>query len=233
MTPDLVAPGVHRFEKLDGTWGWSLNMLAAELPDGGLLLYSPTWLGPGTFEAVDALGEVRVLVAPNHFHYLSLARFRERYPRARAVASHGALPRLEKRGLTDLEPLSEAARFLPPGAHFVVPDALRSGEAWLSLPGEDGPTWLVCDAWFHVTRPLTGFAGAVLRALRTGPGLCVGGTFRLLAVGDRRAYVASARAALDQEKPAILVPSHGDPIRAEAGTAAHERARAILDTRLG
>lgn len=232
MTPDLVAPHVHRFEKQDAI-GWSLNMLAVSLPDRGLLLYSPAWLGPGTFEAVDALGEVRVLVAPNHFHHLSLPRYRERYPNARAVASRGALPRLEKKGHAGLQPLSDAASHLPPDARFIEPEGLKNGEAWLSLPGEGGRTWLVCDAWFHVNRPLTGFPGLILRALRTGPGLCVGATWRMLAVRDRAAYVASARGALDRERPSVIVPSHGDPVREGGGSAAHERARAVLDARLG
>lgn len=232
MAPDLVAPGVFRFEKLAGD-GWSLNMLAVKLPDNGLLLYSPAWLGPGTFEAVDALGEVRALVAPNHFHHVALPRYRKQYPKAHAVASHGALPRLEKKGHDGLSPLSEIAGQLPPDAHFIVPEGTKTGETWLSLPGEKGRTWLVCDAWFHVTRPLTGLKGALLRALQIGPGLSVGKTFRWLAMRDRGAYVASARAALEKDKPAIIMPSHGEPLQGEGGAAAFERARAILDARLG
>lgn len=232
MTPDLVAPNVHRFEKATKQ-GWGLNMLAAHLPDGGLLLYGPTWLGPGTFEAVDALGEVRAIVAPNHFHHLSLPRFRERYPKALAVAADGALPRLAKMGHAGVQPLSAAEALLPPGARFVVPDGTKTGEAWLSMPGDLGPTWLVCDAWFHVTRPVTGLLSLFLRLTKTWPGLRVGRTFRLLAMRDRAAYVAFTRAELAREKPAILMPSHGEPILAEGSTPAHERALAAMEERLG
>lgn len=233
MTPDLVAPRVHRFERLTGDGGWGLNMLVADLPDRGLLLYSPTWLGAGTFEAVDALGEVRVLVAPNHFHHLSLRRFRERYPKAIVVTSDGALPRLAKQGHTELHPLAAADPLLPPGARFIQPPGLRNGEAWLSLPGDGGPTWLVCDAWFNVTRKLTGLMNVFARVMRIGPGLQVGRTFRLLAVSDRPTFLTFTRAELDQDRPAILVPSHGDPILSEGSTPAHARARAALDERLG
>lgn len=232
MTPDLVAPQVHRFERLTGDGGWGLNMLVAHLPDRGLLLYSPTWLGPGTFEALDALGDVRVLVAPNHFHHMSLPRFRERYPKAIAVTSDGAFPRLTKQGHVELHPLAAAEPHLPPGAHFIQPPGLRSGEAWLSLPGEGGPTWLVCDAWFNVTRKLTGLMSLFARVTRTGPGLSVGRTFRVLGVSDRATFLPFARTELDRERPAILLPSHGEPILAEGSTPAHARARAALDERL-
>lgn len=233
MSPDLVAPRVHRFQRHLPKSGFVNNMLAVELPSGGLLLHSPTWLGEGTFDAVDALGEVRVLLAPNHFHHLSLPRFRERYPKAIAVASEAAIPRLLKKGHAGVAPLAEAAALLPEGAHFLEPQGLSTGEAWVSLPGDGGPTWLVCDAWFHVRTPLRGFEGAVLRALATGPGLRVGRTFKWLAVRDRAAYVEAARGAIEREKPAILVPSHGDPIVCEGTAEAHALALASLAERLG
>ena len=40
----------------------------------------------------------------------------------------------------------------------------------------------MCDAFFHVTRPVRGVTGFALRMLRTTPGLCVGTTFLWLAV---------------------------------------------------
>jgi hypothetical protein len=232
MTPHIVAPNVHRFEKVTKE-GWGLNMFVAQLPDRGLLIHSPTWLGPGTFEAVDALGEVRVIVAPNHFHHLSLPRFRERYPKALAVAAEGALPRLAKKGHSGVEPLSAAAALLPPGARFIVPDGMKTGESWLSMPGDGGPTWLVCDAWFNVKPPVTGLVGFFVRLTKTGPGFTVGRMLRPLHLRDRAAYLAFTRAELAREKPAIVLPSHGEPILAEGSTPAHARALAALEERLG
>ncbi|MBK8258915.1 MAG: hypothetical protein IPK82_40430 [Polyangiaceae bacterium] len=231
MKPDPVAPNVYRFEKLPDTSGWGINMLAAVLPDFGVVLYSPTWLGAGTFEAVDALGPVKVIIAPNGFHHLSLKRFREKYTSAIAAASGTAIKRLETKGHQGLVDLSQLK--LPAGVHVLEPEGLKNGEAWLSLPGELGTTWIVCDAWFNVKRPFTGFMGAMLRALKTGPGLAVNLTFRWLAVGNVASYVASARALLEAEKPTSIVVCHGDAITSEGGTAAHEQARDILDRRLG
>lgn len=64
------------------------------LADGGLWVHSPVRGTPERFRAVDALGEVRHLVAPNQIHHLFLADWRERYPEA---TCHGTGALLDKR----------------------------------------------------------------------------------------------------------------------------------------
>jgi len=205
---------VVRFEKLLPS-GWELCMLVVRLPERGALVYSPTWLGEDTFARVDAIGEPRVLVAPNHFHHLSLARFHERYPSAKVVCGTTALPRLRAKGYDYVAPVSEAADLLPSGAAFLECEGTRAGETFLSLPstnGDSGRTWLACDAFFNVERPVTGITGVGLRALKTTPGLSIGQTFRWLALKEERAYAAWLVAAIAREKPTRLYLSHGEPI---------------------
>jgi hypothetical protein len=223
-----VLPGVHRLEKLL-PWGFSLSMHVMALPDGGVLVHSPTWCGDGTFEAVDALGEVRAIVVPNHFHHRSLARFRARYPRARAVASAAARPRLARKGHAALGDLDELAPLLPAGAHAIACAHMRSGEAWLTWPAPGGPALVVCDAFFHLVRPLRGVRGWVLRRLRIAPGLCFGWTTKWLAVGDRARFSAWATATLAELAPRWLVPSHGAALQDERLAA---RLAELLATRL-
>jgi hypothetical protein len=205
-----------RFERLDRS-GWPTNMFAIPLPDGGALIHSPTWLGDDrTFARIEAVGTPRVLFAPNHFHHLSLARFRARYPQALAVATRTAMARLNAKGHRGLSELAAAAPLLPPGAHFLSCEGLRSGEAWLSLVGDRGQrTLLVGDAFFHVGRPVTGFAGFFLRRLGTLPGLRIGDTFRWLAVRDRAAYRRWVRDVLSREAPRRLAVSHGEILEAD------------------
>jgi hypothetical protein len=192
--------------------GWSMNMLLVRLRDGGLLVHSPTWLGDDTFARVDQIGPVRALFAPNHYHHLSLARFRERYPDAMAIASEAAIPRLTKKGHARLLELEEAARLLPPGASFLRCEGTKSGEAWLSLPGDSGPTWIVCDAFFHLTRNVAGMTGIALRTLQVTPGLTISKTYRWLALRDVVRYRAFALETIEREAPRRLVVSHGDAI---------------------
>src|SRR5262245_33650196 len=97
------APNLYVLERYDDAgWGW--NVVALRLEDGGLLLYSPSWLGKDTFERIDRLGPVRALLVPSHFHHLALKRFQERYPEARAFASSAAMPRLIAQGEKGLSP---------------------------------------------------------------------------------------------------------------------------------
>ncbi len=212
--PERQQPGdVVVLEKVAPT-GWSWSMQLVRLAGGGVLVHSPTWLGEGTFERVSAIGEPRVLFAPNHFHHLSLQRFRDRWPAAVVVASEAALPRLRDEGHRGLAELESASGLLPPGASWLRCEGTRSGEAWLSLARGAGRAWIVCDAFFHVTRPLSGVTGLALRALAVAPGLRVSRTFRWLALRDRAAYRAWALAAIAREAPSELHVSHGERLAA-------------------
>lgn len=65
------------------------RMAVVRLRDGGLWIWSPTALEDGLARAVDALGEVRHLVAPNKLHHLELGTWQAAYPGARLHAAPG------------------------------------------------------------------------------------------------------------------------------------------------
>ncbi|MCC6648215.1 MAG: hypothetical protein IT374_21925 [Polyangiaceae bacterium] len=205
-----VVPGVHAATRVDGA-GWEVNMYALTLPSGGLLVHSPTRADGAPHPGLDALGRPEVLLAPNHFHHMGLPAYRARYPGAVAVTSDGARPRLTRQGHADLAPLDAARERLPRGARLLECRGVKTGEVFLSLEAGGERVWIVCDALFHVTRPLTGVLGAALRTLKTSPGLCVGQTFLWLALRDRRAYLGWLREQLAAERPATILFSHGAP----------------------
>lgn len=74
-----------------GSLPFPTRMTVARLPDGSLWLHSPTTLQDDLATALDALGPVRWLVAPNRLHWVNLAAWQERYPDAETIAA----PRLE------------------------------------------------------------------------------------------------------------------------------------------
>ena len=187
-------------------------MTLMRLPDGGVLVHSPTWLGDDTFARVAAVGEPRILFAPNHFHHLALPRFREQWPAALVVAGRLAIPGLKKRGHDTVVHIDEATPLLPPGARWLECEGTRAGETLLSIEGATGRTWIACDAFFNVERPVTGVMGVVLHALKTTPGLAIGQTFNWLALRDRRVYREWALAALERERPTTLWMSHGETV---------------------
>jgi hypothetical protein len=189
--------------------GWGLNMILVPLPGGGLLVHSPTWLGDDTFDRVAALGEPKILFAPNHFHHLSLGRFRARWPAAAAVASDVAIPRLRSKGHEGVVPIDTVAALLPAGARWLPCQGTRAGEAFLSIEDGGVRTWIVSDAFFNVERPVTGVTGVALRALKTTPGLCIGRTFLWLGLRDRATYKQWITDALSRETPTRMLFSHG------------------------
>ncbi len=65
------------------------RMTVVRLPEGGLWVHSPIRLEEEVRQAVDALGPVRFLVAPNVMHHLALGDWAAAYPSARVLAPAG------------------------------------------------------------------------------------------------------------------------------------------------
>ena len=65
------------------------RMAIIRLSGGALFIWSPVALSEELRAAVDALGDVRYLVAPNSMHHLFLADWRRAYPGARLFAPPG------------------------------------------------------------------------------------------------------------------------------------------------
>ncbi len=65
------------------------RMAVARLTDGSAWVWSPVALTPELERAVDAIGPVRHIVAPNLLHHLFLKEWVERWPDARLYASPG------------------------------------------------------------------------------------------------------------------------------------------------
>lgn len=65
------------------------RMAVIRMPDGGLLAWSPVALSVDLRAELAALGDARLLVAPNSLHHLHLAQWREAYPAATLCAAPG------------------------------------------------------------------------------------------------------------------------------------------------
>jgi len=67
------------------------RMTIVRLSDGGLWLHSPVRPTPELRAAVDALGPVRFVVAPNRWHHLYVGDWQAAYPAAQAYGARGLL----------------------------------------------------------------------------------------------------------------------------------------------
>jgi len=65
------------------------RMTVVRLEGGGLFVHSPVAIDAETKRAVDALGEVRAVVAPSIFHHLHVRAWMDAYPKAHFAACPG------------------------------------------------------------------------------------------------------------------------------------------------
>lgn len=77
--PDVVIVGFH----------YPTRMAVIRLSDGSLFIWSPIPLTDGLRTEVDALGQVRHIIAPNSLHHLFLPEWKRAYPGARLYAPPG------------------------------------------------------------------------------------------------------------------------------------------------
>lgn len=93
---DLVMPGGMKLPS---------RATIVRLADGRLLVHSPLAIDAEVAREIDALGDVRFLVAPNCVHWMFLKAAKARYPKARVLAAPGLAKKLGS-GF-DFEPLPE------------------------------------------------------------------------------------------------------------------------------
>lgn len=202
--------GLYELEKVVDS-GWCWRALAVRLTDGSSLVVSPV---KGTLEksaaSLEAIGRPSFALAPNHFHFLGLREARDRYPELTCVSSAVAARRLTSKCGHAFGSLDALRERLPSSITVLEPPGIKTGELWLRAETERGVAWVVSDAFFSVENPLKGMMGMILRATQTAPGLRIGSTFLWLALGDRRAYRRWLEERIEEDRPRLLVPSHGD-----------------------
>jgi hypothetical protein len=205
---------------IDGAWelpcvvrGLRVRSTAVRLADGSLVVVSP--VRGMARSGVESLGRPSVLVAPNHFHNRGLAEWAAEYPGAVVVASAKAAPRVHAKCGLPVEATERLSSALLPGHAVLVPPGTRGGETWLSLTSGNRRAWVVGDAFFSLPDLPAWPMGLVLRLLGIAPGLRIGTSFRWL-LSDRATYRTWLSARLEEERPNVLVPCHGDVIADDA-----------------
>ena len=208
----------------EGLWGYEYDLfmfgivhitvrpLVATLPDGGLWLCSPGPITDALAAQIEALGPVRHLVSPNLYHHRYLGDAARRWPEATIWAPEGLA---KKR--PDLPPhklLSAEAKAAWGGVFDLL---LIEGNPHLNewvFFHRPSRALLVTDLLFNLQR-WSGWAASVAY-WATGVGdhrLAQTVEWRML-VRDRAATARSARSLVAWE-PQLLVPSHGDVLRAD------------------
>ena len=187
------------------------RMAVIRLTDGGLFIWSPTQLTPELAAAVNQLGPVHHIVAPNHLHHLSLGQWADAYPDA---ALHAAPKLAEKRAdLRFDDTLSETGPWHADIDQVIVPgNAITTEVVFFHKASK---TVLFTDLiqqfppGFH-----TGWRGIVARLdLMTGDAPQVPRKFRL-AFRNRKAAKAALAQILAWPADQVIM-AHGQPVTSD------------------
>lgn len=123
------------------------TMTVLRRSDGGLVLHSPIALDETQAQAIDALGPVTDIIAPNLMHHLHAQATKERYPQATLWGPPGLA---EKEGLSLDRTLSADAEI--PGLQCIpLPSGPKLGEHVFLHP--DSGTLVTCDLIFNMQAP--------------------------------------------------------------------------------
>jgi hypothetical protein len=186
----------------------SATMAIVKLPDSELLVFSPTAMTPRRRAAVEALGDVTHLYAPNTFHFRWLAEWAEAFPRAKVHAP---------RGLASKRPELRIDRFHDEG----LPDALASVLDEVHIEGflleesvlvhRPSGTLLVADLVHNIGRPEHWWAAVYSRAMGFYNRVAISRVLRWTAFRDPEATRSSLErlAAVSFDR---LVVGHGAPL---------------------
>lgn len=197
-----------------GGFHYPTRMAVIRLSGARLLIWSPVALSDDLRAAVEALGVVDSLVAPNSLHHVFLGEWQRAFPQAKAYAPPGLR---EKRG--DIAFHADLADACPPAWAGEVEQAVMHGNrittevVFFHLASR---TVLFCDLIQHF-RPgwFGGWRAIVARLdLMTGAEPSVPRKFRLAFTG-RRAARASIRRVMAWPAEKILM-AHGDPVTRDA-----------------
>lgn len=207
-----------------------LRSTAIRLADGDVLVIGPIREKSGAArQALRALGRPAILLAPNSFHNLGLASYAREFPDCTVVASAAAVPRLMKKTPCAIATLDTLRARLPGHMSLLEPPGTRTGEVWLRAETGGGVAWVVGDAFFNIAGTPSLFAAAFRRLVGNAPGLRIGGTFKLIALGNGREYAAWLSAQLTADEPTMLIPAHGEIAE---GDDLPDRLRALAAARL-
>jgi hypothetical protein len=199
------------------------RMTVIRLPDGGLLLHSPVEADAATRAAVEALGPVRFIAAPNKVHHLFAGAWKTAHPSARLVGAPGL--DAKRRDLAFDGTLGDAPE---PGFGGAVETHVLQGAphlnevAFLHRPSR---TLLLTDFAFHPTAASNRGLRIWTTLTRVPDGFGPNAIARLT-IRDRDAFRASIERVLEWDFDRVVV-THGEVLEA-GGREALRRAYAWL-----
>ena len=188
------------------------TMTVLRLGDGSLLLHSPVAMTPERRAAVEQLGNVAHLYAPNTFHHLSLGDWAAAFPSARV---HAPAKLSKKRPDLRIDRAHQAAA--EPAFTRIVDelglDGFRLDESALFY--RPARTLIVADLVQNIGRPEHGWTKLYTKAMGFYDRVALSKLLRWTAVSDKPTMRRSLDALLALPFDRLIV-GHGTPLTAGA-----------------
>lgn len=181
------------------------TMTALRLANGGLLLYSPISASASLSEAVQTLGSVAHLYAPNTFHHLHIAEWARRYPDATLHAPAGLANKRK-----DLTPDRFHGAGTPAGFEREIDEIAIEGFRLEEsvLYHRASRTLLVADLLHHIGRPAGAWTRLYTKAMGFYDRVALSRMIRFTGFTDRKAARRSVDRILSLPLDRIVV-GHG------------------------
>jgi hypothetical protein len=191
----------------------STTMVVLRLGDGGLLLYSPVALTPERRAAVEALGPIAHLYAPNLFHHLWIGQWAEAFPMARVHAPPGLVKkqpglRVDRIHGAAAEPAAAEPAFAGTVEELPIEGFRLRETALFYRPAR---ALVVADLVQNVGRPAHGWTATYARAMGFYDRIALSRVLRWTAFTDRRAARRSIDSLLARAGDRLVV-GHGQPL---------------------
>lgn len=217
------ADGVWITERPQRFWGveTGTRMTLVRLHGDGLFVHCPVALDDATRRSVDALGEVRAVVAPSLFHHLYVGEWMRAYPRA---AFHPCPGLREKRPDLEWGEVLGSAALAPWAGDLEQAELTARFEREVVFFHPVTRTMICADALLNLsTHPSRVTRLVALAMANTAPGK---GWVERFAVTDWALGRRQIDRILEWDVDGLVL-AHGAPVRA-GGRAAIERAYAWL-----
>lgn len=184
------------------------TMMVLRLGDGSLLVHSPVELTPERRDAVEALGTVAHLYAPNTFHHLRIGEWAAAFPQAQLHAPAGLAKkrpdlRIDRVHHTEAEPAFDGAIEEVPIAGFRLEETV--------LFYRPARTLVVADLVHNIGRPPHRWTKIYAGAMGFYDRVALSRMLRWVSFSDRAAARRSVDALLELPFDRIVV-GHGAPI---------------------
>jgi hypothetical protein len=206
-----------------------MNSFAVDLGDGRLMVISPgTDMADTVLDELDELGTVEALVSPGAFHNMGLARWKERYPKARLFATTSGIAHIAKQhpALPAMEPLSALREIAGDDIHLYECPT-KKHEDLLLFVTRGGHSVLCTNEVLAnmVELPSNLIFKLLFKLTKSGPGLGFNNLVLKFIKVNRKAYAIFAQELIAKHSVTHFAPCHGAVLR---GADTSDRINAVL-----